>query len=91
MKECAACKCRSWIGLQMTHLQCPMGFPGHHAILYNPTGLFLETIRILSILKVDPLNNSAPVSNCPCVQGKSNKPPPRPQVCVGGVGKIVIL
>ena len=31
-----------------------------------------------------PLNNFAPMSNCPCVQGKSNKPPP--QLCVGGGG-----
>ena len=29
------------------------------------------------------------MSNCPCVQGKSNKPPPRPKLCVGGGGKLL--
>ena len=30
------------------------------------------------------MNNFAPMSNCPWVQGKSNKPPP--EVCVWGNG-----
>ena len=36
MKVCAARKCQSWVCLQMTQLQCPMGCHGHHAILCNP-------------------------------------------------------
>ena len=85
MKECAACKCRSWICLQMTQLQCPMGCPGHHAILYNPNR-FIFGDNENFWYNVDPLNNFAPMNSCPCVQGKSNKPPPRHKVCVGGGG-----
>ena len=35
MKKCAARKCRSWVCLKMTQLQCLMGCQGHHAILCN--------------------------------------------------------
>ena len=84
MKECAACKCRSWICLQMTELQCPMGCPGHHAILYNPNRFIFGDNKNFRYL-VDPLNNFAPMRNCPCVQGKSNKTPPVPR-CVWGEG-----
>ena len=71
----------------MTQLQCPMGCPGHHAVLYNPNRFIFGDNKNFWYL-LDPLNNFAPMSNCPCVQGKSNKPPPRPKVCVGGGGKI---
>ena len=47
------------------------------------TGLVLETIFFGHL--VVPLNNFAPVSNCPWVQGKSNSPLPR-CVCGGGGG-----
>ena len=41
---------------------------------------------------VVPLNNFASMDNCPWVQGKSNKTPPPPKVCMGGgEGGIVIL
>ena len=55
------------------------------------TGLFSEIINFFLYLVV-PLNNFAPMSNCPWVQGKSNKPPPEVCVCVwgGGGGQIVI-
>ena len=85
MKECAACKCRSWICLQMIQLQCPMGCHGHHAILYNPNRFIFGDNKNFWY-SVDPLNNFAPMSNCPYVQGKSNKPSPHPKVCVGGGG-----
>ena len=49
------------------------------------TCLFLETISYW--LLVVPLNNVAPMSNCPWVQGKANKPPPPSRgVCVCGGG-----
>ena len=32
-KECAARKCRSWVCLQMTQLQCLIGYHADHAIL----------------------------------------------------------
>ena len=91
--KCAARKCRSWVCLQTTQLQCPMGCHGHHAILCNPTR-FSETISAWHLLV--PLKHFASISYCPWVQGKSIKRPhPLPRsvfVCVfgGGGGGIVI-
>ena len=67
----------------MTQLQCPIGFHGHHAILCNPNR-FIFGDNKKNLYLVDPLNNFAPMGNCPWVQGKSNKPPPEVCVCVGG-------
>ena len=69
----------------MTQLQCPIGFHGHHAILCNPNRFIFGDNKFFLYLVV-PLNNFAPMSNCPWVQGKSNKPPPKVCVCVGGGG-----
>ena len=89
MKECAASKCQSWVCLQITQLQCPMGCHGHHVSLCSQTGLFLETISLWHL--VVPLNNFAFMSSCPWVHGRSNKPLSLPRcmcvcVCVGGGG-----
>ena len=81
MKVCAAHKCQSWVCLQMTQLQCPMGCHGHHAILCNPNWFIFSDNKNFWYLVV-PLNNFASMNNCPWVQGKSNKPPPPPEVCV---------
>ena len=81
MKVCAARKCQYWVCLQISQLQCPMGCCGHHAMLCNPKGLFSETVRIFGI------HWSHSMNNCPCVQGKSIKPPPPPEVCVWGGGQ----
>ena len=83
MKVCAARKCQSWVCLQMTQLQCPMGCHGHHAILCNPNRFIFGDNKNFWYLVV-PLTNSASMNNCPWVQGKSNKPPPPPKVRVGG-------
>ena len=75
MEECAARKCQSWVCLQMTQLQCPMGCLGHHAILCNPKRFIFGDKKNFGYLVV-PLNNFATISNCPLVQSKSNKPLP---------------
>ena len=74
MKVCAARKCQSWVCLQMTKLQCPMGCHGqsHHAILCNPNRFIFGDNKKFWCLVV-PLNNFAPMNNCSWVQGKSNK------------------
>ena len=84
MKVRAARKCQSWVCLQMTQLQCPMGCHGHHAFLCNPNRfIFRDNMNVCYL--VVPLNNFAPMNNCPWLQGKSNKPLPLPRcVCVGG-------
>ena len=85
MKVCAASKCQSWVCLQMTQLQCPMGCL-HHAILCNPNRFIFGDNKNFWYLVV-PLNNFASMNNCPWVQGKWNKPlPPPPEVCEGGGG-----
>ena len=84
-KKCAPRKCRSWVCLQMTQLQCPMGCHGDHAILCNPNSLrFIFGENKNFWYWVVPLNNFTPMSYCPWVQDKSNKPPPEVCVCVGG-------
>ena len=84
MKVCAARKCQSWVCLQMTQLQRPMGCHGHHAILCNPNRLIFREYKNFWYLVVQ-LNNFASMNNCPLVQLKSNKPPPPSRgVCVGG-------
>ena len=86
MKVCAARKCQSWVCLQMTQLQCPIGCHGHHAILCNPNMFIFGDNKNLWYLVV-PLNNFASMNNCPWVQGKSNKPPPPSRgVCGEGGG-----
>ena len=84
MKVCAARKCQSWVCMQMTQLQCPMGCHGHNAILCNPNRfIFGDNMNVRYL--VVPLNNFASMNNCPWVQGKSNKPLPLSRcVCVWG-------
>ena len=69
----------------MTELQCPMGCHGHHAILCNRNRFIFREFKNFWYLVVQ-LNNFAPMSNCPWVQGKSYQPPPPPEVCVWGGG-----
>ena len=88
MKVCAARKCQSWVCLQMTHLQCPMGCHGHHAFLCNPNR-FISGDNMNVWYLVAPLNNFASMNNCPWLQGKSNKPLPLSR-CVCGGGGVVI-
>ena len=82
MKVCATRMCQSWVCLQMTQLQCPMGCHGHHAILCNPNRLIFGDNKNFRYF-VDPLNNFASIDNCPWVQVKSSPPP---KVCVWGGG-----
>ena len=81
MKECVTRKCRSWVCLQMTQLQCLMCFHAHHAILCNPNKFIFGHNKNFWYLLV-PLNNLASTSNFPWVKGKFNKPPPSLEVCV---------
>ena len=97
MKVCAERKCQSWVRLQMTQLQCMMGCHGYHAILCNPNRFIYRDNKNFWYLVV-PLNNFASMNNCPCVQGKLNKPPPPPPpptpevcACVGGNSNSMIL
>ena len=83
MEECAARKCQSWVCLQMTQLQCPVGCHGHHAVLCNPNGFIFGDNKKFWYLVV-PVNNFACMSNCLLVQRKSNKPTHPPGVCVCG-------
>ena len=87
MKECVSRKCRSWVCLKTTQLQCPMDCHGHHTILCCPNRLIFEDNKNFCYSVVQ-LNSFASMSNCPCVQGKSNKHPPPPEVgvCVWGGG-----
>ena len=72
MKVSAARRCQSWVCLQMTQLQCPMGCHGHHAILCNPNRLiFGDNMNVWYL--VVPLNNFTSMNNCAWVQVKSNK------------------
>ena len=80
MEECAARKCQSWVCLQMTQLQCPIGCQRYHAILSNSNRFIVRDNKNFWYLVV-PLNNFASMSNCPLVQKKSNKPTSR-GVCV---------
>ena len=89
MKVCAARKCQSWVCLQMTQLQCPMGCHGHHAILCNPNRFIFGDNKNSWYLVV-PLNNFASMNNRPWMQGKSNKTLPLPRCVCGGEGGIVI-
>ena len=67
-------------------LQCPMVCHGDHAFLCNPNSLrFIFGDNKNFWYWVVPLNNFTPMSNCPWVQDKSNKPPP--EVCVWGRGR----
>ena len=60
---------------------------GQRARLCNPDIFIFEDNKTFWYLVV-PLNNFASMSNCPWVQGKSNKPPPLSRcVCVGGGGR----
>ena len=79
MKECAVRKCRSLACLEL--LQCLIGCHGHHVILCNPSRFIFGDNKNFWYLV-------ATMSNCPWVQGKSNKHPPPPDVCVcwGGGG-----
>ena len=87
MKVCAAGKCQSWVCLQMTQLQCPIGCHGHHAVLCNPNRFIFGDNKNFWYLVV-PLNNFASMNYCPWVQGKSNRPPPPSRgVFVGGGGR----
>ena len=85
MKVCTAHKFQSWVCLQMTQLQCPMG-----CHICNPNRfIFIDNKNFWYL--VVPSNNFASMNNCPLVQGKANKPPsPSPGVCVCGGGGIVI-
>ena len=67
----------------MTQLQCLMGCHRQHAILCNPNRFIFGDNKKFWYLVV-PLNNFASMSNCPLVQGKSNKPPPLPRCVLGG-------
>ena len=70
-------------GMLLTKLHCPMGCHRHHTILCNSNRFLSETLSFWHL--VVPLNNFASMSDCPWVQGKSNKPQPLPRyVC--GVG-----
>ena len=90
MKVCAARKCQSWVCLQMTHLQCPMGCHGHHAFLCNPNRfIFGDNMNVWYL--VAPLNNFASMNNCPWLQGKSNKPLPLPRCVCGGGGSYSMI
>ena len=91
MEECVARKCQSWVCLQMTQLQYPMGCHGHHAFLCNPNRFIIRDNKNFWYLVVQ-LNYFASMSNCPLVQSKSNKPPSPPEMCVlgGGGGQIAI-
>ena len=57
----------------------------HFAILCNPNRYIFGDNTFWHL--VVPLNNFAYLSNCPWMQGKSNKPLPSPKVCVWGGGK----
>ena len=61
--------------------QSLMGCHGYHAILCYPNRFIFRDNKNIWYLAV-PLNNVASMSNSPSVQGKSNKPPPHPEVCV---------
>ena len=86
MKVCAARKYQSWVCLQMTLLQCPMGCHGQHAILCNPNRfIFRDNMNVWYLVVL--LNNFTSMNNCPWVQGKLNKAHPLPRcVCVCGGG-----
>ena len=88
MKVCAARKCRSWVCLQMTQLQCPMGCHGHHAILCNPNRSIVGDNKNFWYLVV-PLNNFGSMNNGCKVSGISPLPPPEMCVCVGEGGIVI--
>ena len=74
----------------MTQLQCPMSCHGHHAILCKLNRFIFRDNKIFWYLVVS-LNNFASMSNCPLVQGKSDKPPSPQEVCVGGGGGQIVI
>ena len=49
-------------------------------------GLFLGR-KLEFLVFSGPTEQFTSMNNCPRVQGKSNKPPPPPKVCVWGIGE----
>ena len=65
-KKCAPRKCQSWVCLQMTQLQCPMGCHGDHAILCNPNSLRFISHPWVIVLGCK-ISLISPLPRCVCV------------------------
>ena len=64
----------------MQHASVDLGNDPAMQFYVIQTGLFSGTIPFWHYMVS--LNNFAYLSKCPWVQGKSNEPPPTPEVCV---------